>query len=653
MDLDEHAESYADEIEKIGKLFEGMRTEAASENDRREKPERETAIDTRRTSKAVLVDGPRGSGKTTLLLLTLRRLTPLADATKSDGGRVHSLGLLDLEVLSENIPLVIHVLTRLRSAFDAHEGDQERGRLAWTDDIQDHYQKVLDAVGRGWRNNLDRRAPKLEPADYSWAMEIAANANMDHKRAFQVFMDALVELYQEVLAGADVEPLFVIAIDDADMQPERSPEVLHLVRALWHPNLAFLLAGDDRMFLRGLELSFHKRLSIDGTRLMYFDETMTSHLALEALEKAIPRRQRFRRGLSLGTWRWGELRKRLAARGLNLGEDAELLVKVQPAVTAALPPHHRELNQMCEDIVAAVEKRTKRLRRNKKKIVPANENDVSIDELAPILWRTAVERREVPPELMESLPENVSEYPKENRRAWEHLVSYPHTHEPTDGICLRDVLRPEVRLRARTDVAGRAWPETSRSRGAAAFRWQAFNSTELLGRTERSGATTGRVVAARVPEPLAAGVSLWVELVPWGLRPMAMLILTERVERRLRDRRRVRGGAAGGDPRPAPSNSRARWSTSDARLCLRLDQVSWSRAREHLEPRPDTSWSSRIRSRIRAIRGRSERSVSTDSESCEYQAVRRSGGRCQAAKALTCCRCARRGTGPRRRGRIA
>ena len=47
-------------------------------------------------------------------------------------------------------------------------------------------------------------------------------------------------------------PRLVVPIDDADMQPRRTVELLDLLRTLWHPQVVFLLAGHEDLFFKRL-----------------------------------------------------------------------------------------------------------------------------------------------------------------------------------------------------------------------------------------------------------------------------------------------------------------------------------------------------------------------------------------------------------------
>ena len=163
----DYKESYHADLERITALFEGMRADAKEFNARRPDSTEGSAagalrprggvspIDPHRTSRTLLINGPRGSGKSTLLLLTLSEL----DADQE--GHVHRVGLLDLEQLAQHVPLVVHVLARLGAVFTADREDRSDLQQD-TDELWDPYQRTLNATARGWRTNLDRRAGKME-----------------------------------------------------------------------------------------------------------------------------------------------------------------------------------------------------------------------------------------------------------------------------------------------------------------------------------------------------------------------------------------------------------------------------------------------------------------------------------------------------------
>ena len=93
----------------------------------------------------------------------------------------------------------------------------------------------------------------------------------------------------------DGNPMFVIMIDDVDLQVERIRELLPALRLLYHPNVAFLVAADWAHLVDTLKIDFlgrQNRLSnreIERNALTEADEDKwTGILAFAAATKVFP-----------------------------------------------------------------------------------------------------------------------------------------------------------------------------------------------------------------------------------------------------------------------------------------------------------------------------------------------------------------------------
>ncbi|MFX8805482.1 hypothetical protein ABTM67_20120, partial [Acinetobacter baumannii] len=72
-------------------------------------------------------------------------------------------------------------------------------------------------------------------------------------RHFRRFVNGLTDDYARAFGQ---RPLFVIPIDDADMNPRRAVELVELLRNLWHPRVAFVLTGHSQLFLACLRAHY-------------------------------------------------------------------------------------------------------------------------------------------------------------------------------------------------------------------------------------------------------------------------------------------------------------------------------------------------------------------------------------------------------------
>ncbi len=268
-------------------------------------------IDEKRRNHVVLIDGERGTGKTAVMLRLLVDWSAAVrgqlreDIESKEHGKspvtldsaIVPVGLLDLQALSPKAMLGLHLAGHLQRVVEAMErrtpkttksvpwapGESEelKSRKAW--------QKFLRAAAAAWDGNLKERQGKIDPEAYVIELEHAERERLEIGATFRAFVDALVEEYHERIAPAKKKPFFVITIDDADLNPQRTMEIFELIRVLWHPRVGFLIAGDGALFKSVLEEDF-KQHKIAPAH--------AEALARDSYRKAIPPRQRFPTGLN-------------------------------------------------------------------------------------------------------------------------------------------------------------------------------------------------------------------------------------------------------------------------------------------------------------------------------------------------------------------
>ena len=302
-------------------------------------------IDGRRTNHVFLIDGARGSGKSSVLVTLL---DAWAQAVRAGTGtseqaagvahpswpealrpavpaRVIPLGLIDLQPLDPATNLLVHVVGQMLPLIETLEKQDLAGsrdesledvprevpcRQAWRD--------FLDAAAAGGDEPLDRRRDALSLESYVAELEITERNRLQIAPAFRRLVDALWDGFQEWQERDDSQgPVFLLAIDDADLNPRKSAELLMLLRWLWHPRLAFVLTGDSALFLEMIEVQLGRAVedssSLHGRRLQ--------DMAPAILDKVIPASQRF---LLPGVRRHERRRALESALRLHGGERAAL-----------------------------------------------------------------------------------------------------------------------------------------------------------------------------------------------------------------------------------------------------------------------------------------------------------------------------------------
>jgi len=283
-------------------------------------------IDKERLNHAVLIDGDRGSGKTAVLLTLVdawsRRIRresepkEAADTTSTTDERrrqdefvellsrrnpIVPVGLIDLQPLPLSTSLLLHIVGQLHRVVEAieHADKDRRGRdqarAPWhAMGDEEHacltlWRSFIEAAALGWDGDLKQRRAKLDPQAYVLEIQETERRRLDVVSTFRRFVDALVQDYadfQRLLQGE--WPLFVVAVDDADMNPERAPELLDLIRILWHPRFAFLLTGHSALFQTTLQAKLFKVDLIKSKEAVSRAEVHLAQLADDIYDKVIP-----------------------------------------------------------------------------------------------------------------------------------------------------------------------------------------------------------------------------------------------------------------------------------------------------------------------------------------------------------------------------
>ncbi|AKF10208.1 hypothetical protein DB32_007357 [Sandaracinus amylolyticus] len=243
------------------------------------------AVDFERENRVILIDGSRGSGKTAVLVSLIEGLAAAAfggfrndrdeAAAKYDArtrgyvelverrearGRIIPLPILDLQPLPDGANLGALVIGRLLRVAEELGSERRCGERGASPPRRD------GEVDRGEREKLERASEQLalslaswdgtagarkahvEPSVYAMELIEEARLGLDLDLTFRGFMDALCKRYERGRFDGCGEPLFVIPVDDADMNPRRIWELLSLARVLYHPRLAFIFTGDSTLF---------------------------------------------------------------------------------------------------------------------------------------------------------------------------------------------------------------------------------------------------------------------------------------------------------------------------------------------------------------------------------------------------------------------
>ena len=280
-----------------------------------------------RRPQVLLLDGSRGTGKTSLLLTMahwwnthdncnverpdrhkaqykarierIRDRLPFKPACTTPT-HIHPLRILDFDPLPPQMPLIAGIVQAWQPL--AKKYDELSGGPVECDDegatLQDQWDKLFRVATVGWspvplakgllEHVLDRQeqVSEWQRLGQSW-----------HEFVAKVIVCGKCVKDPHKLRG---EPIFVIMIDDVDLQVERIRELLPALRLLYHPNVAFLIAAHWEHLVDTLKLDFlgqqnklANRLKNTNVLSVAEDDKWSGTLAHAAATKVFPLRNKW------------------------------------------------------------------------------------------------------------------------------------------------------------------------------------------------------------------------------------------------------------------------------------------------------------------------------------------------------------------------
>ncbi len=288
-------------------------------------------IDQARSNRVALIDGDRGTGKTAVLLSILGhwnnairgRPQPKVQGPMLDsklvaeslqkvytGSQVVPLEILDLQPLPKSTHLLAHIATRLRPIAEAIQrglpGEGTIERTAWQtmgtrSGAFDAWRGFMSTVVIGWDDVMKGRSGGLDLESYVDELQQVEADRMDVRSSFGKLMDCFAKDFASAMHWRDRAPLFVLPIDDGDMNVMRVPELIDIIRMLWHPRFAIVLAGDSELFELVLRHSVLRDIRLgsaasDSGRTPAFEDgslEKAAKISRQIFSKSVPESQRF------------------------------------------------------------------------------------------------------------------------------------------------------------------------------------------------------------------------------------------------------------------------------------------------------------------------------------------------------------------------
>jgi hypothetical protein len=315
-------------LREATKLTEGQESSRVSEQSLREVEYLADAVD--RYPRVLLLDGGRGTGKTSILLTLAKRwrvAAGLYDGDKADPesdlvtriqrlraihpwipedgaspNYVRVVPILDFDPLPAEMPLIAGIIQAWRPLAERYDLPSKRDDTCDDDNdtLLDLWHKLFRVAAVGWTAIPKHRGLIEQVLDQE--EQVRDWQRLD--RQWRDFVDTAIRRGQclsdrDRLTGS---PVFVIMIDDVDLQVGRIRELLPALRMLYHPRVFFLVAADRRHMIDMLKLDFLGKQNElaghtnarDGSAIdLAGSDSWASDLAESAFEKVFPRRSRW------------------------------------------------------------------------------------------------------------------------------------------------------------------------------------------------------------------------------------------------------------------------------------------------------------------------------------------------------------------------
>jgi hypothetical protein len=324
-------------VDMLASAIDGIRKPARDLTGNRERRSGPSSnLDWTRSSRLVFLSGDRGTGKTTVslslqsLCQTAREGRSLPDvpakvpeAVQQDiqdiwktvqkvSDRVVWLEPLDMENLSGTSNLMAAILARIDSVCDelgllrdpgrqGGESTTTRSYRGLLDPSPEYHRAILDLqrlqtrVALAWEGNRAGRGEQFDPDTYAVEVIRAEKARLSLNRDFN---DVLERLAEQLFGSWNAPgPLFVLPVDDVDLNPALCLELLRLLRFVSVPRLFAIVLGDKKMVETAFNLVLAGELAAAGgpsQSLRVLPITMAevrrrvSELAANAVRKLVP-----------------------------------------------------------------------------------------------------------------------------------------------------------------------------------------------------------------------------------------------------------------------------------------------------------------------------------------------------------------------------
>ncbi|HEX8572865.1 MAG TPA: P-loop NTPase fold protein [Allosphingosinicella sp.] len=275
-----------------------------------------------RQPRVLLLDGGRGTGKTSLLVTLIERWKTgreasalLADAAKADaapGDRrelknrpsfVTPVANIDFDPLPPGMPVLAGLVQAWRplvQRFDHLSSTEAESDEA---SLLDEWHALFQMAAAGWTAVPQERGFVAQVLD----REEQVQDWLNFSRQWALFINKVLTEGKKLKEPDRLrkDTVFVIIIDDCDLQVSRIKELLPALRLLYHPRVFFIVAADKPHMLEMLRLDFlgqqnrlagYRAAPAEATEYYKDAKRWADSLAYSTFEKVFTRENRWRLG---------------------------------------------------------------------------------------------------------------------------------------------------------------------------------------------------------------------------------------------------------------------------------------------------------------------------------------------------------------------
>lgn len=210
-----------------------------------------------RASRIAFLDGQRGTGKSTVLITFLKALktgelnnapSDIEELIKQLSSRVVLLEAIDMEPVPKDWNMLPAILVRIGEAYNRFSASKESnplGLLEPTSHYHDAWTRLnllQNNIALSWDGNLSDRAGQIDPDTYAQETIRNETARLHLNPEFRTTLD---QLAKQISQCSHIEnPIFLLPIDDFDLNPTACLEMLRILRMISVPRLFNLVLGD-------------------------------------------------------------------------------------------------------------------------------------------------------------------------------------------------------------------------------------------------------------------------------------------------------------------------------------------------------------------------------------------------------------------------